>query len=104
MKLVSKKTRKAIRKSVSKVIRKQGPAIAAGLVGSIASTLATLANTEAPESKGKSNLAKLSEDVSDKLTGSTDERIRGGSSDESAKRKKHYDSAAEREDAFAQVR
>jgi hypothetical protein len=105
MKLVSRKTRKAIRKSVSKVIRKQGPVIAAGLVGSIASTLATLAKTEAPESRGKSNLAKLSEDVSDKLTGSTDERIRDSSSDEPAKKKKHYDSAAEREeDVFAQVR
>ena len=104
MKLMTKKTRKAIRKSVGKVIRKQGPVIAAGLAGSIASTLATLAGTEAPGSKGKSNLAKLSEDVSDKLTSSTDERIGDSSRDEAAKKKKHRTVAGTQEDAFAQVR
>ena len=99
MKLVKKKTRKAISKSVGKVIHKHGPAIAAGLAGSIASTLATLAGTEAPGSKGKkSNLAKLSEDVSEKLTGSTDEQIRGNWSDESTKKKKHRDPVAETEE------
>ena len=99
MKLVKKKTRKAISKSVSKVIQKHGPAIAAGLAGSIASTLATLAGTEAPGSKGKkSNLAKLSENVSEKLTGSTDEQIRGNWSDESTKKKQHRDPVAEREE------
>jgi hypothetical protein len=99
MKLMKKKTRKAISKSVGKVIHKHGPAIASGLAGSIASTLATLAGTEAPGSKGKkSNLAKVSEDVSEKLTGSTDEQIRGDWSDESTKKKKHRDPEAEREE------
>src|SRR4051812_34846439 len=77
MKLVKKKTRKAISKRIGKVIHKHAPVIAAGLAGSIASTLATLAGTDAPGSKGKkSNLTKLSEEGYDKLTGSTDERIR----------------------------
>ena len=64
MKLVSGKTRKAIRKSVRKVIRKHGPHIAAGLAGGIASRLATLANTEAPGSKGKNRTFETLEDVS----------------------------------------
>ena len=99
MKLVSGKTRKAIRKSVRKVIGKHGPQIAAGLAGGIASTLATLARTEAPGSKGKkSNLAKLSEDVSGKLTGSTDERIRDSWSHEPARKQKHRDPLAETEE------
>jgi hypothetical protein len=70
MKVVKGKTRKAIRKSVKKVIKKHGPQIAAGLAGGIASTLATLANTEAPHSNGKkSNLAALSQKLSENLTG-----------------------------------
>ena len=106
MKLVKGKTRKAIRKSVRKVIRKHGPKIAAGLAGGIASTLATLAGTEAPGSKGKkSNLAKLSEDFSDQLSGGKDERIRASSSDRPAKKKKHRDPVAEtEEDGFERVR
>ena len=96
---MKKKTRKAISKSVGKVIHKHGPAIAAGVAGSIASTLATLAGTEAPGSKSKkSNLAKLSEDVSEKLTGSTDEQIRGDWSDKSTKKGKHRDSVSETEE------
>ena len=84
--LIKNKTRKAIRKGVEKVINKHGPQIAAGLAGGIASTLATLAGTEAPGSKGKkSNLAKLSEDVSEKLTDSSDEF--DGSSDELARKR-----------------
>jgi hypothetical protein len=99
MRLVKKKTRKAISKSVGKVIQKHGPAIAAGLAGGIASTLATLAGTEAPGSKGKkSNLAKLSDDISERLTGSTDERIRDHRGDEVGSKKKHRGAVAEREE------
>jgi len=106
MKLMKKKTRKAISKSVGKVIHKHGPAIAAGLAGSIASTLATLAGTDAPGSKGKkSNLARLSEDVSDKLTGGTDQRTAHTSSDDESAKKKHRDWVAETpDDDFAEVR
>ncbi|HZA35989.1 MAG TPA: hypothetical protein VE505_13715 [Vicinamibacterales bacterium] len=106
VKLMRRKTRKAIRKSVGKVIHNYGPQIAAGLAGGIASTLATLAGTEAPGSKGKkSNLAKLSEDVSEKLTGSTDDWIRASSSDEPAKKKKHRDPVGQMaEDDFEPVR
>jgi hypothetical protein len=69
MKLVKRKTRKALRKSVNKVIKKHGGKIAAGLAGGIASTLATLASTDAPGTMGtKSNLGRLSEKVADSLT------------------------------------
>jgi hypothetical protein len=70
MNMMKRKTRKAIRKSVKKALKKHGPQIAAGLAGGIASTLATLANTEAPGTKGKkSNLAALSRKLSDSVTG-----------------------------------
>jgi hypothetical protein len=69
MKIVNRKTQKAIRKSVKKIIKKHGPKIAAGLAASIASTLATLASTSAPGSKGrKSNLAHVSDKVSKMLS------------------------------------
>lgn len=68
--IVKRKTRKAIRKSVNKVIKKHGPKIAAGVGGSIASALATLATTEAPSSKGKkSNLAAISRKIADTVAG-----------------------------------
>ena len=69
MKIMKKKTRKAIRKSVSKMVNKHGREIAAGLVGSIASALATLASTEAPDNGGKSNLTKMSKKLSKTLVG-----------------------------------
>lgn len=101
MKIVNRKTRKAIRKSVGKVIKKHGPEMAAGLAGGIASTLATLAGTEAPGTKGrKSNLAALSKKVSkkvsdtskrvsDTLVGEDDKKLRkhGGSDKKFAKKK-----------------
>jgi NH3-dependent NAD+ synthetase len=68
MKLVNRKTRKAIRKSVKKVVKKHGAKVVAGLAGGIASTLATLASTEAPNAKGKSNLRKAARQVSDALS------------------------------------
>jgi len=77
MKLVNKKTQKAIRKSVKKVIKKHGPEMAASLAGGIASTLATLASTDAPGTKGqKSNLAKLSRKVSDTVLGEDGKKAR----------------------------
>jgi hypothetical protein len=69
MKIMKKKTRRAIRKSVSKMIDKHGREIAVGLVGSIASALATLASTEGPGNDGKSNLTKLSKRISKTLAG-----------------------------------
>jgi hypothetical protein len=77
MAIVGKKTQKAIKRSVKqalkttgmkKALKKHGPAIVAGVAGSITSTLATLAGTVAPGTKGKqSNLAKLSEKAYDTL-------------------------------------
>ena len=64
MKLVDRKTRKAVRKTVKKAVKKHGAKIAAGLAGGIASTLATLASTEAAGTNGKqTNLEKASEKV-----------------------------------------
>ncbi len=63
MKLVKRKTRKAIKKSVSKAIDKHGPQIAAAVVGGIASTLATLAGAESSEDPGKSKLTRFAEKV-----------------------------------------
>jgi hypothetical protein len=64
MKIVKRKTRKAIRKSVKKVLKKHG--VAAGLAGSAAAALAKLASTQAPVRKGKKpNLAVMSERVSE---------------------------------------
>jgi hypothetical protein len=75
--IVKRKTRKAIKKSVKKVIKKHGPKVVAGLAGSIASTLATLASTEAVGSKGrKSNLTALSKRVTDTFTGESDVKSR----------------------------
>jgi NH3-dependent NAD+ synthetase len=58
----------AIRKSVRKVIKRHGSEAAVGLAGGVASALATLASTDAPDTKGKkSNLGKLSQQVSKAL-------------------------------------
>jgi NH3-dependent NAD+ synthetase len=77
MKLANRKTRKAIRKSVRKVIKKHGPEAVAGLAGGLASALATLASTDAPGTKGKkSNLAKLSQQVSTALAGDDSKKSR----------------------------
>ena len=43
MKLMKRKTRKAIEKNLRKALKNHGPAIAAGLIGGIASTLAAFA-------------------------------------------------------------
>jgi hypothetical protein len=68
MKILKKKTRKAIEKSLRKVIKQHAPAIAAGLATGLASSLATLAGTEAPDGGGKSNLGKIVENVQAALT------------------------------------
>jgi hypothetical protein len=68
MKLVNRKTRKAIKKSVRKAMKKHGPALTAGLASSLASTLATLANTKAPGKRGKSNLTHAFERLEESLT------------------------------------
>ena len=68
MKLMKKKTRKMIDKAVRKAMKKNGPALLAGLAGAFASSLATLANTEAPGKRGKSNLANVVDRVQDSLT------------------------------------
>jgi hypothetical protein len=68
MKLVNRKTKKAIEKSVRKAMKKHGPALIAALAGGLASTIATLAKTEAPRGHGKSNLADMVEQTKDSLT------------------------------------
>ena len=67
MKLMKKKTRKLIDKAVRKALKKNAPAVLAGLAGALASSLATLANTEAPGKRGKSNLADVVDRVQDTL-------------------------------------
>jgi hypothetical protein len=68
MKIMKKKTRRAINKTMRKMIKRHGREIAAGLVGSIASALATLAATEAPGADGRSNLTKMSKKISKTIT------------------------------------
>ena len=68
MKIMKKKTRRAINKTMRKMINRHGREIAAGLVGSIASALATLAATEAPNADGRSNLTKMSKKISKTVT------------------------------------
>ncbi|HEY0321047.1 MAG TPA: hypothetical protein VGC66_08855 [Pyrinomonadaceae bacterium] len=55
MALIKKKTRKAISKQVTKLVRKHGPEIAAGLVTSLVTgiTAATITNGEGKKSKKK---------------------------------------------------
>jgi hypothetical protein len=69
MKLVNRKTKKAIEKSVRKAMKKHGPALLAGLASGLAATIASLAKTEAPQGHGKSNLADIVEQAKDSLTG-----------------------------------
>lgn len=59
MKLVKKKTKKAIEKSVRKALKRHGPALVAAVTGSLASAIATLAKTESPDKPGKSNLTDI---------------------------------------------
>ena len=79
MKLMNRKTRKAIRKSVQKVIRQHGPEIIAGIAAAVASAVATLASTEAAGSTDgkKSNLGKLSDKVAGALSLANDKGARG---------------------------
>jgi hypothetical protein len=92
MKIVNRKTRKAIRKSVNKVLKKHGPKFAAGLAGSIASALATLASTQAPGGKGtKSNLAAMSERVTDAMTGESHTHTKGRSAKKADKKKRKHE-------------
>ena len=58
-KLVNRKTRKALNRSVRKAMKKHGPTLLAGLASGLASSIATLAGTEAPGKHGKWNLADL---------------------------------------------
>lgn len=69
MKIVNRKTRKAIRKSLKKAVNKHGAKIVAGLAAAVASTLATLASTDAAGTRHKqSNLRKMSGQMSRMLT------------------------------------
>ena len=77
MKLVNRKTQKAIEKSVRKAMRRHGPAMIAGLASGLASTIATLAGTEAPHGHGKSNLAEMVGKAKDSLTDGKKSRHHG---------------------------
>jgi len=68
MKLVDRRTQKAIEKSVRKAMRKHGPTIVAGLATALVSSIATLASTQAPGKHGKSNLADLAERAEESLS------------------------------------
>ncbi len=74
MKLVNKKTRKSIKKIVRKAMKKNGPALMTGLASAFVSSLATLAQTQAPGKRGKSNLADLVDRVQDTVTGNDHRR------------------------------
>ena len=90
MKILKRKTRRAIRKSINKIAKKHGSEIAAGLVGSLASTLATLASTDAPAGRGKrTNLAELSRRLSEAITGPLGKKShrKVGANDKLAKKK-----------------
>jgi len=71
MKLVNRKTRKAIEKSVRKAMKKHGPALMASLASGLASSIATLATTKEPGKRGKSNLAGIVERAEESMTGTT---------------------------------
>ena len=59
MKLVTRKTRKQIAKTVRKAMKKHGDALMASLATGLASSIATLAKTQSPVRPGKSNLADV---------------------------------------------
>ena len=58
MKLIKRKTRKAIEKSLSKAIRKHGPKIATGLAAGLASSIATYVSNDQSGSGGKRKKGK----------------------------------------------
>jgi hypothetical protein len=87
MKLVNRKTRKAIEKSVRKAMKKHGPALVAALAGGIASSIATLAKTEAPDKHGKSNLANLVDGATASVQGDSVDRSRPGLREKKRKRR-----------------
>jgi hypothetical protein len=96
MKLVNKKTRKAIEKTVRKAMKKHGPALMASLAAGLASSIATLAKTEAPGRRGMSNLG----DLLDQARSAVSEGGRhAGRSDDSQKKRK-ADPAEERQPAM----
>jgi hypothetical protein len=68
VKLIDKKTRKAINKTVRKAMKKHGAALMAGLASGVASSLATLAKAEAPGTGGRSHLAAIVGRVEEALT------------------------------------
>ena len=74
MKLVGRKTRKAIEKSVKKALKRHGPAIVAALAGGLASAIATSASTETPGKRGKSNLADVVDRATAAITGTKDKK------------------------------
>ena len=76
MKLLKRKTQKAIEKSVRKAMKKHGPALLAGLASAVASSVATLAKTEAVGKLGKSNLADLVERTEQSLKGKDKKKAR----------------------------
>ena len=69
MKLVNRKTRKAIEKSVRKAMKKHGPKLVAALAGSLATSIATLASTESADAPGKSNLGAMVDRAKDTVAG-----------------------------------
>jgi hypothetical protein len=80
VKLITRKTQKAIRKNLKRAIKQHGPAIAAGLVGGIASTLATLSSNDEFVGDAKARLNKLSDKVQAITNGRDSRKGRTGKS------------------------
>jgi len=89
MKLVNRKTRKLIEKSVRKAMKKHGPALIAAMASSLVSTIATLANTDASDKPGKSKLGDVVEQAAGALVGGKKGQ-RGRQQKKTARRRADY--------------
>jgi hypothetical protein len=89
MKLVNRKTRKLIEKSVRKAMKKHAPALIAAMASSLVSTIATLANTDASDKPGKSKLGDVVEQATESLVGGKKGR-RGRQQKKTARRRADY--------------
>jgi hypothetical protein len=77
MKLVGRKTKKAIEKSVRKAMKQHGPKIVAALAASLVSSIAALATTDSADKPGKSNLADIVDRAGDAVSGKSLKQGRG---------------------------
>ena len=97
MKLVNRKTRKVIQKSIRKAMKKHGRVLMASLASALASSVATLANTDAPAKHGRSNLGNILEQTKKSLSQNGGKKSRARHSKK--KRKFETDQAGQRQAA-----